>query len=118
MGEGAKNLSGGQKQLVALMRCLYVDASVYILDEPTSGMDGQLESQVIKCLNEFLKDRTLLLVTHRPGLLRLVNRLIVLHQGKVLDDGPRDIMMQKYFGASTSGVLSDIPLKQVQAGFK
>ena len=116
ISERGENLSGGQRQLIALLRCLYVDACLYLFDEPTAGMDGQMESLVINYLQKKLHGKSIILVTHRPGLLQLVDRLIVMNSGKIVADGPRDIIVQKYFGQNNH--LTEVPLKQAQVNFK
>ncbi len=74
---------------MALARALIGRPKVLLLDEPTSDMDGRTEQTVINRLKSDIKDRTLILVTHRPALLELVDRIIVLEQGRKLEDGPK-----------------------------
>ncbi len=87
--ERGAGLSGGQRQSVALARALLRQPKVVLLDEPTSGMDGRSEALVIQRLSAYLKDRTLVVVTHRPAMLELAGRMIVLEGGKKLLDGPK-----------------------------
>ncbi len=97
--EGGRGLSGGQRQLVALTRLLLADRSVWLLDEPTSGMDDGLEIATVQLLKQQLKPAsTLLLVTHRMSMLRLVDRVIVLSPQGVLLDGPRDQVLAQLQG--------------------
>lgn len=92
--EGGEGVSGGQRQAVAIARALIGDPPTLVMDEPTSGMDVQTESQVIENLKGWLsEDRTLVLVTHRTSLLQLVDRVIVLNGGKVTYDGSKDDML-------------------------
>ncbi len=92
--EGGAGVSGGQRQAVAIARALIGDPPTLVMDEPTSGMDVQTESQVIENLKGWLsEDRTLVLVTHRTSLLQLVDRVIVLNGGKVTYDGSKDDML-------------------------
>ena len=91
-GEG---LSGGQRQSIAIARALAGRPSIVIMDEPSSAMDAQTESGLIQRLKEELKDRTLLLITHRPPLLQLVDRIILMDKGKVVADGPRDNVLKQ-----------------------
>lgn len=91
--EGGHGLSGGQRQLVHLTRALLREPTLWLLDEPTASMDQSLERLIIKTLQEDLKQRpqsTMILVTHKPQLLTLVDRLLVLGQGKIMLDGPRN----------------------------
>ncbi len=87
--ERGAGLSGGQRQSVALARALLRKPRIVLLDEPTSGMDGRSEMLVIQRMSAYLKDRTLVVVTHRPAMLELANRVIVLEGGKKLLDGPK-----------------------------
>jgi len=91
-GEG---LSGGQRQSIAIARALAGRPPIVIMDEPSSAMDAQTEGALIQRLQQELKDRTLILITHRPPLLQLVQRIILLEKGKVVADGPRDAVLQK-----------------------
>lgn len=83
-GEG---LSGGQKQSIALARALIGQPPIIILDEPTSAVDVETERRLMANLDAEFKDRTLILITHRPSLLRLVDRIVMLSSGKVVADG-------------------------------
>jgi len=94
--EGGSGLSGGQKQSVGLARLMLADPQVFLLDEPTAAMDQQTEREFIKAFGEWLgEDRTLVIATHKPSILSLVNRVVVLEQGKVLMDGPREKILQE-----------------------
>ena len=90
LGERGEGLSGGQRQAVALARALLSDAPVLILDEPTNAMDVPGEDALRRRLEPWMRNRTLILVTHRPSILSLVDRLIVLDGGLLVADGPRD----------------------------
>lgn len=90
VGERGEGLSGGQRQAVALARALLNDPPVLLLDEPTSAMDTMTETGLITRLTPVVAGRTLLVVTHRPSLLRLVDRVIVVQEGRITADGPRD----------------------------
>jgi len=94
LAEGGRGLSGGQRQLVALTRLVLADRPVWLLDEPTSGMDDGLEQATVRLMTQLLKpEATLLLVTHRLSMLALVERVIVLSPQGVLVDGPRDAVV-------------------------
>ena len=94
VGERGEGLSGGQRQSVALARTLIMDTPVLILDEPTNAMDSGTEDAILRNLEQFIKDKTFILVTHKPALLKLVDRLIVMDNGRVVMDGPRDAVLQ------------------------
>jgi ATP-binding cassette subfamily C protein LapB len=94
VGERGEGLSGGQRQSVALARTLIMDTPVLILDEPTNAMDSGTEDAILRNLEQVIKDKTFILVTHKPALLKLVNRLIVMDGGRAVMDGPRDAVLQ------------------------
>ena len=94
VGERGQLLSGGQRQAVALARALLMDPPILMLDEPTSAMDYASERQFVRRLGSVLSSgRTLIVTTHRGSLLQVVNRLVVLEDGGVKLDGPRDQVM-------------------------
>lgn len=96
ISEGGKGLSGGQRQLVALTRLLLSQPRVWLLDEPTASMDPDTEQHCIRLLQQQITAaHTLVLVTHKPTLLPLVDRVIVMAQQRVLLDGPRDQVLQQ-----------------------
>ena len=93
LGERGEGLSGGQRQSIALARALASRPSVLLLDEPTSALDSQAEAEMIARLRRATEGRTLLLVTHRMSMLKLVDRIIVLDRGQIVLDGqPDDII--------------------------
>ena len=95
--EGGQGLSGGQRQLVHFTRALLRQPSIWLLDEPTASMDPPLEHRVLQTLSEELQkrpDSTLILVTHKPQLLGLVQRIMVLNNQQLLLDGPREHVLQ------------------------
>lgn len=92
--EGGRGLSGGQRQMVLLSRLILRNPQIVLMDEPTASMDEQLEEQVIRQMKSWLEGRTLVLVTHRPALLKLVDRLIVVDNGRVIADGPKEQILK------------------------
>lgn len=94
VGERGEHLSQGQRQSVAIARALLLDPPILLLDEPTSSMDNSSETVLKKNLERLLPGRTLLLVTHRTSLLSMVDRLIVLDNGTVVADGPRESVLK------------------------
>ena len=91
IGERGSRLSGGQRSFLVLARALVEPARLLFLDEPTGAMDNQTENLFVDHLAKALEpEQTLIVSTHRHALLRIVDRLIVIDQGVVLADGPRD----------------------------
>ena len=104
VAERGRNLSGGQRQMIALARALLCKPKVLLLDEPTSSMDMATEKLFIQRLAAALRERpmTLIVSTHRMGLLELVNRLVVLDHGGILHDGPKAEVLARLEAASRS----------------
>ena len=103
ISEGGAGLSRGQRQLVAITRLLLQRPTVWMLDEPTSGMDEQTEIQVIRALAAAIRPTdTLILVTHRPRLSELVGRLVVLGARGVMLDGPKAQVMEHLRAAAAA----------------
>lgn len=94
IGERGESLSGGQRQSVAVARALINDPPILLLDEPSSNMDHQSEAQLRKRLGEASATKTILLVTHRTALLDLVDRLIVIDNGHIVADGPKEQVVE------------------------
>ncbi|UNU73748.1 peptidase domain-containing ABC transporter [Moraxella nasovis] len=97
ISEGGKGLSGGQKQLVAFTRLVLTQPSVWLLDEPTASMDNSQEQQCLQVLAQELQDpsKTLIVSTHKLGLLSLVNRIIIMADGQVVMDGPKQAVLEQ-----------------------
>ncbi|TCP88809.1 ATP-binding cassette subfamily C protein LapB [Cricetibacter osteomyelitidis] len=95
LGESGMGLSGGQKQVIALARMTMRDPKVVLLDEPTTGLDQVSEIQALNAIANWAHNKTLVVVTHRSQVLRIVNRIVVIDQGKVVMDGPRDAVLQR-----------------------
>lgn len=89
VGERGDSLSGGQRQSIAIARALVNNPQILLLDEPSSNMDYQSESQLKARLKAAGQDKTLVLVTHRTSLLDLVDRLMVIDHGRIMADGPK-----------------------------
>ncbi|KAB7883025.1 type I secretion system permease/ATPase [Poseidonibacter ostreae] len=95
VGERGDGLSGGEKQAVALARAVVHEPNILVLDEPTSQMDNMTEAGIISRLQEFCQNRTLILITHKFSLLPLVDRIIIVDNGRVVDDGPKNVILEK-----------------------
>lgn len=98
VGEAGGLLSGGQRQLVALARCLVTKPTILLMDEPTSSMDAQSEVAFLRQLKAATGDCTLVMVTHRPAVLELVTRIVVVDGGRAVMDGPKDQVLAALAG--------------------
>lgn len=98
LGERGQGLSGGQRQAVAIARALLSRANTLVLDEATNAMDQQGENALCQRLEPYLKDRTLLLITHRQSMLAVVDHLIVLDQGQIAISGPKQEVLEALSG--------------------
>ena len=94
IGEHGEGLSGGQRQAVAIARALIGDAPMLVLDEPTSAMDPTAERQLLTQLKFATQGKTLVLITHKPSMLELVDKVIVLDRGKIVAQGPKDKVLR------------------------
>lgn len=94
IAEGGTNISGGQQQVVAFARCILHDPKILIMDEPTNGMDINLEMQFMQKLQEVTKNKTFILITHKAQQLVLVDRVILLDNGAVVIDDERDKVIE------------------------
>ncbi len=90
VGERGDGLSGGERQSITLARALISDPGIIILDEPTNSMDRQTEKAFINRLHNIVGDKTLIVVTHKTSLLQLVDRVIIMENGQIIVDGPKD----------------------------
>jgi len=94
ISERGDSLSGGQRKCVALARAVVNDPPILMMDEPTGSMDHSTEMAVKQQLAEYVKGRTWMVVTHRNSLLEMVDRIIVIDNGKLVADGPRESVVQ------------------------
>ncbi len=98
VGERGLNLSGGQRQSVAVARAFLEESPIVLLDEPTNSMDFNTELKVIDNLREATKGKTTIIITHKPAILDIVDRIIVLEGGNLVMDGPRTEILAKLGG--------------------
>ncbi|MEM1391402.1 MAG: ABC transporter ATP-binding protein [Pseudomonadota bacterium] len=94
-GEMGRNLSGGQRQRVALARAILRDAPILLLDEATSALDAESEAKVQTALADFAADRTTLIIAHRLSTVRAADRIIVVDDGRVVEEGTHEALMSK-----------------------
>jgi ATP-binding cassette subfamily C protein LapB len=94
IGERGESLSGGQRQQVAIARAVLMDPPVLLFDEPTSAMDFSTENAFKERLKRHAVRKTLVLVTHRTSLIDLTARIIIVDNGRIAADGPRDTVIE------------------------
>ena len=95
IGERGVTLSGGQRQRLAIARALLTDPRILILDDSTSAIDSATEDEIQRAINKVLVGRTTLLITHRLSQIRRADKIIVLHQGEILDQGSNEELMAR-----------------------
>jgi len=94
LNEGGQKLSGGQKQAICVARTILNNSQVIFMDEPTSSMDNQTEASFIKNFQEWIGARTLIVATHKGQILQLVDRIVVLDNGRVIADGKKEEILR------------------------
>jgi ATP-binding cassette subfamily B protein len=92
---GAVDLSGGQWQRLSITRALAKNAKIYILDEPTAHLDAQAEYQIFSAFRELTRDKTVLLISHRFSTTRMADRILVLDDGRIVEQGTHDDLIGK-----------------------
>jgi len=95
MFEGGVDLSGGQWQKLALARAFFRDSPILILDEPTSAIDAKAEYEIFQKVQELQKDKTVVIISHRFSTVRHADRILVLSQGKIIEEGSHEVLMKK-----------------------
>lgn len=115
IGEMGDGVSGGQRQLISLARTLLARPKLLLMDEPTSAMDSQTETLFLEHLKRATEGQTLVVVTHRTSLLSLVNRIIVMDEGKVVADGPKEVILAALSGTPNSSAQNSSSAQSQQA---
>lgn len=95
VGERGANFSAGERQLIAFARALYRDAPILILDEATASIDSDTESRLQRALAKLLEGRTALVIAHRLSTIRSADRILVLRQGRLVEEGSHEALMAK-----------------------
>lgn len=95
LGEGGRQLSGGERQRIAIARAFLKDAPILILDEPTASLDSRTEGAILDALDRLMQDRTTFVVAHRLSTLRDVDRIIVIDEGRIVEQGTHDQLLEE-----------------------
>ena len=95
VGERGVTLSGGQRQRIAIARALLTDPRILILDDSTSAIDSATEDRIQRAINRILEGRTTLLITHRLSQIRRADKILVLKQGEIVDQGNHEALMER-----------------------
>ncbi len=92
-GERGAKLSGGERQRLSIARAFLKDAPILILDEPTSALDAATESALLEALHRLVRGRTTLIIAHRLSTIRNADRIVVVHEGRVVEEGTHDELL-------------------------
>jgi ATP-binding cassette subfamily B protein len=95
MGEGGARLSGGQRQRLAIARALLRDAPLLLLDEATSALDAESERLVQNALEGLMRGRTTIVIAHRLATVRMADRIVVMDQGRIVEEGRHDALVAR-----------------------
>jgi len=116
LGEGGVNLSGGQQQRLSIARTFLRDPSILILDEATSSLDARSEQQIQQELERLMQGRTTLVIAHRLSTIYNAHRIVVLHEGRIVESGTHRELMDKrgaYYDLVSSQTQASIPLDNI-----
>jgi ATP-binding cassette, subfamily B, bacterial len=106
VGDRGVKLSGGQRQRLAIARALLKDAPILLLDEATSALDTESERAIQEALDRLMQGRTVIAIAHRLSTLKHFDRIIVMDHGRIIEDGPPDVL------AARRGPYRDLLIKQ------
>ena len=86
-----------------LARAMAFNPSIYVLDEPTSAMDAQMEQLIIKSMSDLIKEKTLVVTTHKASILQMCDRVIVIEKGKIIGDGSKEAYFKAIRESTNNG---------------
>jgi len=95
IGERGVTLSGGQRQRIAIARALLTDPRILMIDDSTSAIDSATEDHIQRAIDKVMEGRTTLLITHRLSQIRRAHKILVLHQGEIVDQGSHEELLQR-----------------------
>ena len=95
IGQNGVLLSGGQRQRIAIARALLSDAPILVLDEATASLDTEAERHIQAALETLIKQRTTLVIAHRLSTIEKADKIIVMHQGKIVETGTHTTLIKK-----------------------
>ncbi len=95
LGERGVKLSGGQRQRIALARAILKDAPILVLDEATSALDSEVEAEIQDALQEVMQGKTVVAIAHRLSTIAAMDRIIVMDQGQIVEQGSHDVLLAK-----------------------
>ncbi|HWI84499.1 type I secretion system permease/ATPase [Ramlibacter sp.] len=115
IGEAGNLLSGGQRQRIGLARAVYGDPAVIVLDEPNANLDDAGEAALVRTVQQLkARGKTIFLITHRPGAVAVADRIIMLQDGQIRVEGPRDAVIASLRAAATPAQPAAAPSNAIQ----